>query len=161
MVYRKANAKLPAPALDENRVVFLGDSIAAGWATSFSTLFPGKPYIARGISSETTQPMLIWFGPDVIDLHLKVVVILAGINDIAGNTGRSTQKMIEDNLISTVDLAQLNGIRVVLVSVLPAYDYCWQRGMEPAEKIVALNDWIRDFAVGRGVVYVACHGPGG
>ncbi|MBV9743726.1 MAG: acetylxylan esterase, partial [Acidobacteriia bacterium] len=140
-VYREANAKLPPPAPGENRVVFLGDSITAGWARYFSTLFPGKPYIGRGISSETTQQMLIRFRPDVIDLHPKVVVILAGTNDIAGNTGRSTQKMIEDNIASMADLAQVNGIRVVLVSVLPADDYWWQPGMEPAEKIVALNNW--------------------
>ncbi|MBV8731115.1 MAG: acetylxylan esterase [Acidobacteriia bacterium] len=158
-VYREANAKLPPPAPGENRVVFLGDSITAGWARYFSTLFPGKPYIGRGISSETTQQMLIRFRPDVIDLHPKVVVILAGTNDIAGNTGRSTQKMIEDNIASMVDLAQVNGIRVVLVSVLPADEYWWQPGMEPAEKIVALNNWMNQYAAKRGIVYVDCHTP--
>ena len=158
-VYREANAKLPPPAPGENRVVFLGDSITAGWGRNFSTLFPGKPYIGRGISSETTQQMLIRFRPDVIDLHPKVVVMLAGTNDIAGNTGRSTQKMIEDNIASMIDLAQANGIRVVLVSVLPAYDYWWQPGMQPAEKIAALNDWMKDYAARRGVVYVDCHTP--
>ncbi len=157
--YREANAKLPPPEPGENRVVFLGDSITAGWARSFSTLFPGKPYIGRGISSETTQQMLIRFRPDVIDLRPKVVVILAGTNDIAGNTGRSTQKMIEDDIASMIDLAQFNKIGVVLISVLPAYDYWWQRGMEPAEKIVALNAWMKEYASKRGVAYVDCHTP--
>lgn len=157
--YREANAKLASPAPGENRVVFLGDSITAGWGRSFTTLFPGKPYIGRGISSETTQQMLIRFRPDVIALQPKVVVILAGTNDIAGNTGRSTQKMIEDNIASMIDLAQFNKIRVVLLSVLPAYDYGWQPGMEPAEKIVALNAWMKEYAAKRGVVYVDCHTP--
>jgi lysophospholipase L1-like esterase len=103
--------------------------------------------------------MLIRFRPDVIALQPKVVVILAGTNDIAGNTGRSTQKMIEDNIASMIDLAQFNKIRVVLLSVLPAYDYWWQPGMEPAEKIVALNAWMKEYAAKRGVVYVDGHTP--
>jgi len=158
-IYRTANAALPAPAPGENRVVFIGDSITAGWGRNFNTLFPGKPYIGRGISSETTQQMLIRFRPDVIALKPKVVVILAGTNDIAGNTGRSTQEMIQDNIISMIDLAELNKIRVVLLSVLPAYDYWWQPGMEPAEKIVALNAWMKEYAAKRGIVYVDCHTP--
>ena len=157
--YRAANAALPPPASGENRVVFIGDSITAGWGRNFKTLFPGKPYIGRGISSETTQQMLIRFRPDVIALTPKVVVILAGTNDIAGNTGRSTQEMIQDNIISMIDLAEFNKIRVVLLSVLPAYDYWWQPGMEPAEKIVALNAWLKEYAAKRGVVYVDCHTP--
>jgi len=157
--YREANAKLAPPAPGEDRVVFLGDSITDNWGRSFNRLYPGKPYIGRGISSQTTQQMLIRFRPDVIALKPKAVVILAGTNDIAGNTGRSTQEMIVDNLMSMIDLAEFNGIRVVLVSVLPAYDYWWQRGMEPAEKIVALNAWMKDYAAKCGVVYVDCHTP--
>jgi lysophospholipase L1-like esterase len=157
--YRDANEKLPPPAAGENRVVFMGDSITDNWAKYFATEFPNKPYIGRGISAETTQQMLIRFRPDVIDLKPKVVVILAGTNDIAGNTGRSTQKMIQDNLISMVELAKYNGIKVVLMSVLPAGDYWWQRGMEPAEKIVALNAWIKDYASKNGIVYVDVHTP--
>ena len=103
--------------------------------------------------------MLIRFRPDVIALKPKVVVILAGTNDIAGNTGRSTQEMIQDNIISMIDLAELNKIRVVLLSVLPAYDYWWQPGMEPAEKIVALNAWMKEYTAKRGIVYVDCHTP--
>src|SRR5204863_6964469 len=102
-------------------VVFMGDSITEGWGRSFSKLFPDKPYIGRGISSQTTQQMLVRFRPDVIALKPKVVVILGGTNDIAGNTGRSTQEMIEDNLMSMIDLAKANDIKVVLLSVLPAY----------------------------------------
>jgi lysophospholipase L1-like esterase len=158
-VHRAANAALPPPAPGENRVVFIGDSITAGWGRNFKTLFPGKPYIGRGIGSETTQQMLIRFRPDVIALKPKVVVILTGTNDIAGNTGRSTQEMIQDNIVSMIDLAEFNKIRVVLISVLPAYDYWWQPGMEPAEKIVALNAWLKDYAAKRGIVYVDCHTP--
>ena len=157
--YREANAKLGAPAPGENRVVFLGDSITDAWGKHFDLYFPGKPYVGRGISSETTQQMLIRFRPDVIALQPKVVVILAGTNDIAGNTGRSTPEMIHDNLVSMIDLAEFNHIKVVLVSVLPASDYWWSRGMEPAEKIVALNAWMKDYAAKRGLVYVDCHTP--
>jgi lysophospholipase L1-like esterase len=157
--YRAANARLAPPAPGERRVVFLGDSITDEWGKHFDRYFPGKPYIGRGIISETTQQMLIRFRPDVIALQPKVVVILAGTNDIAGNTGRSTPQMIEDNLVSMIDLAEFNHIRVVLVSVLPAIDYWWSRGLEPAEKIVALNAWMKDYAVRRGLVYVDCHTP--
>jgi lysophospholipase L1-like esterase len=158
-VYREANANLPPPAPDEDRVVFIGDSITENWGRSFNRLFAGKPYIGRGYTSETTQQILIRFRPDVIELQPKVVVILAGTNDIAGNTGRSTQAMIEDNLISMFELAEHNNIRVVLVSVLPASDYWWQPGMEPAEKIVALNVWMKEYAAEHGIVYVDCHTP--
>jgi len=157
--YREANAKLAPPAPGESRVVFMGDSITDAWGRHFDRYFPGKPYVGRGITSETTQQMLIRFRPDVIALQPKVVVILAGTNDLAGNTGRSTPAMIQDNLISMVDLAEYNHIRVVLVSVLPAIDYWWSRGLEPAEKIVALNRWMKDYAARRGVVYVDCHTP--
>jgi lysophospholipase L1-like esterase len=157
--YREANAKLPPPAPGENRVVFMGDSITDNWAKSFAKLFPGKPYIGRGISSQTTQQMLVRFRPDVIALKPKAVVILAGTNDIAGNTGRSTQEMIADNIMSMVDLSRANNIKVVLLSVLPAYDYWWQPGMAPAEKIVALNGWLKEYAAKNGIVYVDCHTP--
>ncbi|HYV39450.1 MAG TPA: SGNH/GDSL hydrolase family protein [Gemmataceae bacterium] len=157
--YREANSKLPPPAPGEQRVVFIGDSITDNWGKNFKKLFPGKPYIGRGISSQTTQQMLIRFRPDVIALKPKAVVILGGTNDIAGNTGRSTQAMIEDNIMSMVDLAEANGVKVVLLSVLPAYDYWWQKGMEPAEKIVALNAWMKGYAAKRGVVFVDCHTP--
>jgi len=155
--YRDANAKLPPPAANENRVVFIGNSITEGWAQYFPAMFAGKPYINRGIGGQTTPQMLIRFRPDVIALKPKVVVILAGINDIAGNTGPSTLEMIEDNLASMTELAQSNGIRVVLSSVLPAADFPWRPGMDPAPKVIALNKWIKDYAAQRGAVYLDYH----
>src|SRR4029078_13457988 len=105
----------------------------------FPQMFPGKPYIGRGISGQTTPQMLVRFRQDVIALKPAVVVILGGTNDIAGNTGPSTLEMIEDNLMSMTELARANGIRVVLSSVLPVFDYPWKPGLEPAPMIVALN----------------------
>jgi len=157
--YRQANAELRPPAVGENRVVFMGNSITQGWATYFDSLFPGKPYIGRGISGQTTPQMLVRFRQDVIALHPKVVVILGGTNDIAGNTGPSTLEMIEDNLASMTELAQASRIRVVLASVLPVADYPWRRGLDPAPKIVALNAWIRQYAARAGAVYLDLHTP--
>jgi lysophospholipase L1-like esterase len=157
--YRDANAALAAPTAVENRVVFMGNSITEGWAKSFDSLFPGKPYIGRGISGQTTPQMLLRFRQDVVALHPKVVVILGGTNDIAGNTGPSTLEMIEDNLASMTEIAKANGIRVVLVSVLPVADYPWKRGLEPAPKIVALNAWMRDYAARVGETYLDLHTP--
>jgi lysophospholipase L1-like esterase len=155
--FRDANAKLSPPVNDENRVVFLGNSITEGWAPYFATMFPGKPYIGRGIGGQTTPQMLVRFRQDVIDLKPKAVVILAGTNDIAGNTGPSTIEMIEDNLASMAELAKANGIRVVLSSVLPVYDYPWKPGLEPAPKIIALNQWMKDYARKHGAVYLDYH----
>ena len=152
--YRADDARLGAPAPGEKRVVFTGNSITQGWAPLFDSLFPGKPYIGRGISGQTTPQMLVRFRQDVIALHPAAVVILAGTNDIAGNTGPSTLEMIEDNLASMAELAQANGIRVVLASVLPVYDYPWRPGLEPAQKIVTLNRWIRDYASSHHAVYL-------
>lgn len=152
--YQQENAQL-TPSND--RVVFMGNSITVGWAKLFATQFPGKPYIGRGISGQTTPQMLVRFRQDVIALKPKVVVILAGTNDIAGNTGPSTIEMIEDNLASMTEVAQANGIRVVLSSVLPVYDYPWKPGLEPAPKIMALNAWMKDYAAKRGAVYLDYH----
>lgn len=150
--YREANAQLGAPAPGEKRVVFFGDSITDAWPLAES--FPGKPYVNRGASGETTPQMLIRFRQDVIDLKPRVVVILAGTNDIAGNTGPSSLKAIEDNLISMAELAHANGIRVVLSSVLPAYDYPWRHGREPVDKIAALNAWEKSYAAAHNLVYL-------
>lgn len=155
--YRPANAQLPAPAPGENRVVFMGNSITDAWARHFPAQFPGKPYIGRGISGQTTPQMLVRFRQDVVALKPKVVVILAGINDIAGNTGPSTQEMIADNFMSMVEIAKANGIRVVLSSVLPAYDFPWRRGLQPAPKVIALNAWMKRYAQEAGVVYLDYH----
>ena len=154
--FREANARL-APS--DDRVVFMGNSITELWAPRFDSLFPGRPYVGRGISGQTTPQMLVRFRQDVIALKPKVVVILGGTNDIAGNTGPSTLEMIEDNLASMTELAMKNGIRVVLVSVLPAFDYPWKRGLEPAPKIIALNAWIKQYAAKAGAVYLDLHTP--
>jgi lysophospholipase L1-like esterase len=156
--FKEADLKVAAPAPGENRVVFMGDSITEGWhfeGTDGS--FPGKPYINRGISGQTSPQMVLRFRQDVIELQPKVVVILAGTNDIAGNTGPMTLDQTEDNLASMADLATANHIRVVLCSVLPAYDFGWHPGLEPAPKIVALNAWIKSYAAEKGYVYVDYH----
>ncbi len=155
--YQKANADLPAPKSGENRVVFFGNSITEAWAPHFNSMFPGKPYVGRGISGQTTPQLLVRFRQDVIALKPKVVVILAGTNDIAGNTGPSTLEMIQDNLASMVESAKANGIGVVLSSVLPVYEYRWRPGLEPAPKIIALNRWIADYARRSGLAYVDYH----
>ena len=155
--YRADNTALGAPKPGEQRVVFMGNSITEGWAKHFATMFPGKPYVGRGISGQTTPQMLVRFRQDVVALRPAVVVILAGTNDIAGNTGPSTLEMIEDNLASMTEIAQANGIAVVLSSVLPVYDYRWRPGLEPAPKIVALNAWMKDYAAKRGAVYLDYH----
>lgn len=155
--YRDANAKLPPPVNNEIRVVFMGNSITENWQQYVATMFPGKPYINRGISGQTTPQMLVRFRPDVIALDPKVVVILGGTNDLAGNTGPSTLEMIEDNLASMAEVARANGIKVVLSSVLPVYDYPWKPGLEPAPKIVALNKWIESYAAQHGAIYVDYH----
>ena len=134
--YKEADLKLAAPAPDENRVVFMGDSITEGWHFEGPDgSFAGKPYINRGISGQTSPQMLVRFRQDVIELQPKVVVILAGTNDLAGNTGPMTLEQTEDNLASMADMATANHIRVVLCSVLPAYDFPWHPGLEPAPKI--------------------------
>jgi lysophospholipase L1-like esterase len=134
--------------------IFMGDSITQGWSNTDHDFFAGKPWLNRGISGQTTPQMLVRFRADVIKLKPAVVVILAGINDIAGNTGPSTLDMIEDNLSSMVDLARANGIHVVLSSVLPAYAFPWNPGLQPAEKVVELNVWIKDYAKTHGCIYV-------
>lgn len=152
--YRDDNTKLGQPAKGEKRVVFMGNSITQGWIMKCPEFFSGRPYINRGISGQTTPQMLVRFRADVIQLHPSVVVILAGINDIAGNTGPSTLKMIEDNIISMAELAKANGIKVVLCSVLPAFDFPWRTGLEPAEKVISLNKMIKEYADISGHIYV-------
>jgi lysophospholipase L1-like esterase len=156
--FKEADLALAPPAANEDRVVFMGDSITEGWRFDApGAVFAGKPYINRGISGQTTPQMLVRFRQDVIDLRPKVVVILAGINDIAGNTGPMTLKQTEDNLASMAELARANHIRVVLCSVTPAFDFPWMPGMTPAPKVLALNAWIKDYAAENGHVYVDYH----
>src|SRR5450432_208592 len=132
--YREANKTIKPPAT-EDRVVFMGDSITDLWQNpKFGGFFPQKPYVDRGISGQTTPQMLIRFRPDVIALQPKVVVILAGTNDIAGNTGPMSLEMIEDNLTSMAEAARANGIRVVLSSVLPVSDYAKDKQGKPINR---------------------------
>lgn len=152
--YQGANDSLPPPAADENRVVFMGNSITIGWLHHMPEFFEGKPYINRGIGGQTTPQMLLRFRQDVIDLQPKVVVILAGINDIAGNTGPMTLEQIRDNLASMAELALANGIEPVLSSILPAFDFPWRPGLEPSLKVPALNALIREYAQAHNLVYL-------
>ncbi len=148
------NAHLSPPGRGENRVVFMGDSITEAWNNTEGGFFPGKPYVNRGISGQTTPQMLIRFRPDVVALKPKIVVILAGTNDLAGNTGPTTLEAIEDNFMSMCDIAKANGIRVILSSILPAYDYPWKPGVMPSEKIAALNTWLKEYADKSGFTYL-------
>lgn len=161
--YAEANAALAAPAKFELRVVFMGDSITDAWVSpEYGGFFPGKPYVDRGISGQTTPQMLIRFRPDVIALRPKVVVILAGTNDIAGNTGPMTVGEIEGNLASMAELARTNKIRVVLASVMPVSNYGHDRQgnpldmrtNRPPEKILELNAWIKKYAAENGHTYL-------
>ncbi len=151
--FREDNKKLPPAGANEDRVVFMGNSITQGWINRVPDFFANRPYINRGIGGQTTPQMMLRFRQDVIQLQPKVVVILAGTNDIAGNTGPSTLEMIEDNIYSMTELAQTHGIQVVLCSILPAYDYPWRTGLEPAPKIVELNKRFKHFADTHGAVY--------
>jgi len=160
--YREDNMKIAPPSKNEQRVVFMGDSITDSWdSPSMGGFFPGKPYVNRGISGQTTPQMLIRFRRDVIELKPKVVVILAGTNDIAGNTGPTSLEAIEDNLSSMADLATAHGIRVVLASLLPVSDYEVRDGKpinqttrRPPPQILALNNWIKEYANARHHVYL-------
>lgn len=151
--FKIENAKVRLPAPNEDRVVFMGNSITQGWIDQIPEFFNNGTYINRGIGGQTTPQMLLRFRQDVIHLNPKVVIILAGTNDIAGNTGPSTIEMIEDNLYSMAELAKANNIEVVFCSVLPVYDYPWKTGLEPAEKIIELNKRIKRYADTHGVVY--------
>ena len=156
--FKEADVKLGPPAPGENRVVFMGDSITEGW--HFDTpggVFATKPYVNRGISGQTTPQMVLRFHQDVINLRPTVVVILAGTNDIAGNTGPMTLGETENNLAAMAEMATENHIRVVLCSVLPAYDYPWSPGLTPAPKIDEINAWIKSYAAQHGFVYVDYH----
>jgi lysophospholipase L1-like esterase len=150
--FKDADAQLGPPAIGENRVVFMGDSITEGWHLDKS--FPGKPYINRGISGQTTPQMVLRFHRNVVNLKPKVVVILAGVNDIAGNTGPMALEDIENNLAAMAEIATANKIKVVLCSVLPATDFWWAPGQHPERKIADLNTWLKSYAASNGYPYV-------
>jgi lysophospholipase L1-like esterase len=156
--FKEADLKLAPPAAGEKRVVFMGDSITEGWHFDApGGVFAAKPYVNRGISGQTTPQMVLRFHQDVIALQPKVVVILAGTNDIAGNTGPMTLEETEANLAAMAEMATANHIRVVLCSILPAFDYPWQPGLMPAPKIDEINAWLKDYAATHGHVYVDYH----
>jgi lysophospholipase L1-like esterase len=151
--YAQANAALPA--MQPGRVVFYGDSITDAWTRNGGKFFPGKPYLNRGISGQTTPQLLVRFRQDVIDLHPEAVVILGGTNDIAGNTGPETPEMIEDNFRSMTELARANGIRVILASILPTTRYPWRPEVpNPAPEIRVLNAWIEGYCKQQKIPYL-------
>src|SRR5258705_13469229 len=152
--YRAANAALAPAAEGEGRVVFFGASMTEFWGKNGTKFFPGKPYVNRGISGQTTPQMVVRFRQDVINLRPAAVVILAGTNDVAGNTGPMTPEMTEDNFRSMIDLAKANGIRVIIASITPAAEYPWRKGLAPAPKIRALNNWLQGYCVTHSVTYV-------
>ena len=152
--YKAQNDTVLSQPASKERVVFMGNSITQGWKNTHPEFFTKNPYLDRGISGQTTPQMLLRFRQDVINLKPKVVVILAGTNDIAENTGPVTLEMIMDNIASMAELAKINGIQPVLCSVLPAYDYPWKHGMEPNIKIPKLNEMIKAYAKKMNFIYV-------
>jgi len=152
--YQKDNAKLAIPNPIQPRIVFMGNSITEGWLNKRPDFFSNNSYVNRGISGQTTPQMLLRFRQDVINLMPFAVVILGGINDIAGNTGHSTIEMIVNNIVSMVELSKANNIKVILCSVLPAYDFTWRKGLEPAKKIVKLNAILKNYANQHDLIYV-------
>ena len=154
--FKEADAALALPAEGENRVVFMGDSITQGWTfTGPQGSFPSKPYINRGISGQTTPQMLVRVFPDVVSLKPAALLVLAGTNDIAGNTGPATLTMIEDNLQAITELAQAHGIKVILCSVTPVSDYTarTQTAQRPPPDILKLNAWMREYAAKANAVF--------
>ena len=152
--FQEANARLPQVKQNEKRVVFMGNSITIGWLQTHPDFFKNKPYVNRGISGQTTPQMLVRFRADVVDLEAAAVVLLAGTNDIAGNTGPVTLEMILDNIKSMTEIAQANNIKVILCSVLPAFDYPWRPGLAPNVKIPKLNKMIKRYAEESGAYYL-------
>jgi len=152
--YREDNARLAAPAPGEARVVFFGDSITDSWGRDAGEFFPGKPYVNRGISGQTTPQMLVRFSQDVVALKPRAVVILAGTNDIAGNTGPATPKMIEDNLAAMAAIARQNGIQIVFASILPAKNYPWRPEVRPVDTIRQLNAWVKAYCAREKLTYL-------
>ena len=152
--FRKQNKTVGLTAQGEQRIVFMGNSITEGWPNKDPDFFANPEYINRGIGGQTTPQMLLRFRADVIDLEPKVVIILAGTNDIAGNTGPMTLEEIRDNIISMAELARANGIKVIISSVLPAHDYAWKPGLEPNIKIPRLNAMLKEYALANGIIYL-------
>ena len=155
--YETENSQLPPKQSGEKRIVFMGDSITEFWSQIHPAFFTNTSYINRGISGQTTPQMLIRFRPDVLNLHPDVVVILAGVNDIAGNTGPTTNDAIFGNIISMVELAKANAIKVILCSVLPANNFYWRPNEKAAETIIQLNQLIQSYANQMHIPFVDYH----
>jgi lysophospholipase L1-like esterase len=152
--YKNENATLKPAESEQKRVVFMGDSITEFWSAIDPDYFKEKPYINRGISGQTTPQMLLRFRADVIALQPAAVTILAGINDIAGNTGPMTIEMIRDNIFSMIELSATHDIKVILCSVLPAYDFPWKPNQNPIGKITALNEILKNYSDANDIVFV-------
>src|SRR5437773_7100711 len=153
--YGSENSELPPPAPAERRVVFLGAQITELWGQGRAKFFPGKRYLNRGITGQTTPQMLVRFRQDVIALKPRVVVILGGTNDLTGVLGPGTEGTVGDNISSMTELAKANGIRVVLSSVTPVCD-CFRTltDRRPPGKIIGMNRWLKDYAARSGSVYL-------
>jgi lysophospholipase L1-like esterase len=152
--YAKANLELKLHSKTENRVVFMGNSITEGWVFMRPEFFENRDYINRGIGGQTTPQMLLRFRPDVVDLNPKVVLILAGTNDIAGNTGFTPLETIIGNIKSMAEIANANGIEVVISSILPAIEYLWKPGLNPAPKIISINKQLKAYAQQNNFIYL-------
>ena len=151
--FEKENEQLKK--IDEpNRVVFMGNSITEGWSNFDKDFFINNPFVNRGISGQTTPQMLIRFRPDVVNLNPKAVVILAGINDIAGNTGPISLKNTAENIISMAEIAKANNIKVYICSTLPAIDFPWSPGLEPGPKVIKLNSILKNYCDQNNITYV-------
>ena len=151
--YEQSNSELKK-INDPNRVVFMGNSITEGWSFLDKDFFINNPFVNRGIGGQTTPQMLIRFKPDVVNLNPKAVVILAGINDIAENTGPVTIENIAENIISMAEIAKANEIKVFICSTLPAIDFPWSPGMEPGPKVVKLNTILKNYCDSNNIPYV-------
>lgn len=153
--YKEENSKVQVlNSKDHSRVVFMGNSITEGWLNKRPVFFSSNKYINRGISGQTTPQMLLRFRQDVIALKPAVVVILAGINDIAQNTGPYSLEATSGNLFSMCELAKQNDIKVIICSVLPAADFPWKRGLDPAPKVIELNKTLKEYAEKNKLFYV-------
>ena len=151
--YEQSNSELKK-INDPNRVVFMGNSITEGWSFLDKDFFINNPFVNRGIGGQTTPQMLIRFKPDVVNLNPKAVVILAGINDIAENTGPVTIENIAENIISMAEIAKANEIKVFICSTLPAIDFPWSPGMEPGPKVIKLNSILKNYCDSNNIPYV-------
>ena len=152
--YDKANLELKLHTKANNRVVFMGNSITEGWIQMRPEFFNNRDYINRGIGGQTTPQMLLRFREDVINLNPSVVIILAGTNDIAGNSGYISLESIIDNIKSMSEIANANGIKVIISSILPAIDYPWKPGLDPASKIIIINKALKAFSEENNFIYL-------